>query len=341
MEIKLDRILKHLLVWMVLFFIPHIFASIPLYPQLMAYEVMIYIAPIFVFYVHAYIMVPHFFVKRKFVLYFVSLVLLFVVFKIGVSYLEVFHERYIELLQELNVKPRHPRELDDAHMLQLVAFFMTLAASGMHSYSVQYTKREKKMRELEKQQVESNLQLLKSQLSPHFLFNAMNSLYSMSLKKSEELPKAILTISDLLRYVTYDSAENLVPIQKEIDYIENYLRIQRMRLSEGSSVVFSVKNDGPNVKIAPMILIPFVENAFKHGKNSNGEVTIFSTLNISDSMLDFYIRNSKSFENQKDIAHGIGIQNVKSRLDLLYGNTYSLDIIDSENYYEVSLKLQL
>lgn len=341
MEIKLVKIFKHIIAWLVLFFIPHIFASIPFHPKLMLYELMIYIAPVFVFYVHADALVPHFFVKRHYIQYFLLLILLFIVFKVGVSFFETFHEKYIDLLRELNYQPKHPRVQNSPQTLQLVAFFMTLAASGMYSYSIQNAKREKKMRELEKRQVESNLQLLKSQLSPHFLFNAMNSLYSMSLKKSEELPKAILTISDLLRYVTYDSAENMVPIQKEIDYIENYLRIQRMRMATESVVDFAVTNNNPTVQIAPMILIPFVENAFKHGKNGNGEVCITSTLKVTELEVDFYIKNTKSAENQKDKVHGIGIQNVKTRLELLYGNKYSLDIVDDENYYEVSLKLQL
>lgn len=302
---------------------------------------MLYIAPIFVFYVHADVLVPIFFIKRKYFHYFLFLILLFIGFRIGVYFLEIFHERYLDLLRELNYQPKHPRVQNSSQTLQFVAFFMTLAASGMYSYSIQNAKREKEMRELEKKQVESNLQLLKSQLSPHFLFNAMNSLYSMSLKKSEELPKAILTISDLLRYVTYDSAENTVPIQKEIDYIENYLRIQRMRMASGSIIDFSVVNENPNCQIAPMILIPFVENAFKHGKNGNGEVSISSTLKVFEHTVNFYIKNSKSVDNQKDKVHGIGIQNVKTRLELLYSNKYSLDIVDSENYYEVSLKLQL
>lgn len=189
----------------------------------------------------------------------------------------------------------------------------------MYSYSIENGKRERRLRELEKQQIESNLQQLKYQLSPHFLFNALNSIYSLSLKKSDELPKAILTMSDLLRYVTYESNEsneNHVNIQKEINYIDNYINLQKIRLSTESQILITVKNENEDAEIAPMILIPFVENAFKHGVNSNGVATITLNITVNKTCIDFYIENIKYPRNQKDTVHGIGIQKCKNTLGI-------------------------
>lgn len=185
---------------------------------------------ILVFYLHANYAVPVFFIRRKYWQYFATVLALVIIFQILSNLLQPISFRYFDMLQEMNLNPGDPRPHPHrppgtAH--RYVAFFITLAASGMYSYSIQNAKRERDLRELEKQQIASNVQLLKSQLSPHFLFNALNSIYSLSLKKSDKLPKAILTMSDLLRYVTYDSNANHVKIQKEIDYIENYIALQK------------------------------------------------------------------------------------------------------------------
>lgn len=222
-----------------------------------------------------------------------------------------------------------------------ISFAIAVTASGIYAITQHSIKRELQIKELEKQQVTSNMQLLKSQLSPHFLFNAMNSLYSLSLKKSEKLPEAILTVSDLLRYVTYDSNENFVNIQKEIDYLNNYIALQKLRLSADSQIVFDIQNNNPNVQIAPMIIVPFFENAFKHSVDANGVARINAQLITTKSHIEFHIENSKQKEKQKDMTHGIGIQNVKSRLRLIYGSKHTLDIEDGEEKYVVLLKIKL
>jgi sensor histidine kinase YesM len=221
-------------------------------------------------------------------------------------------------------------------------FFITLAASGMYGYSIQNAKRELVLKEMEKQQMESNLQLLKSQLSPHFLFNAMNSLYSLSLKKSEDLPNAILTFSDLLRYNTYDSSEDFVDVEKEIEYLHNYIKIQKLRVAEESTILFDEEIDKhASVKIAPMILVPFVENAFKHGRSAEGTVDIAMRICVTASEINFCISNKIFASGTKDFAHGIGIQNVKTRLQLIYGPKHHLEIQETETEYNVALKITI
>ena len=145
----------------------------------------------------------------------------------------------------------------------------------------------------------------------------------------------------MLRYVTYDSEKNAVNVEKEIDYLNDYIKLQKLRLSQETKVAFNVQNNNPNAKIAPMILIPFVENAFKHGVNAEGVVSMEVQIVTSETEVYFRIVNTKQIENQRDETHGIGIENVKTRLLLLYGSKHSLNIFDRENEYEVVLKLQL
>lgn len=307
-------------------------------------EVLLMSRSILVFYLHANYAVPVFFIRRKYWQYFATVLALVVIFQILSNLLQPISFRYFDMLQEMNLNPGDPRPHPHrppgtAH--RYVAFFITLAASGMYSYSIENGKRERRLRELEKQQIESNLQQLKYQLSPHFLFNALNCVYSLSLKKSDDLPKAILTISDLLRYVTYDSSGNTVNIQKEINYLKDYIKLQQLRLSPDSKIEFDAQNENESAEIAPMILIPFVENAFKHGINADNVVNIKSVISITESEVDFDIENTKVVENQKDGTHGIGIQNVISRLDILYGSKYNLEISDTDETYKVTLKLKL
>lgn len=307
-------------------------------------EVLLMSRSILVFYLHANYAVPVFFIRRKYWQYFATVLALVIIFQILSNLLQPISFRYSDMLQEMNLNPGDPRPHPHrppgtAH--RYVAFFITLAASGMYSYSIENGKRERRLRELEKQQIESNLQQLKYQLSPHFLFNALNSIYSLSLKKSDELPKAILTMSELLRYVTYDSVADSVNIQKEINYLNDYIKLQKLRVSPESEIDFEIINNNASAEVVPMIFIPFVGNAFKHGVDSDGVAKIYAKIEVLSDEVDFYIENKKYVNTQKDETHGIGIQNVKSRLEILYGSKHTLDIAETDDTYKVTLKLKL
>ncbi len=321
--------------------IPHIFWAVPTTFKILLYEILFFSSTIIVFYLHANLCVPFWLVKKKYLVYIISIFGLICVFQFSIIAFTPLHDKYQDLLQNLNssLNPPHPR--NQAPILRYMTFFVTIAASGMYSYSIQNAKRERRLQELEKQQIAANMQLLKSQLSPHFLFNALNSIYSLSLKKSDKLPKAILTMSDLLRYVTYDSNANHVKVQKEIDYIENYIALQKIRLSVDSQIIIDIKNNNPDAKIAPMIFIPFVENAFKHGTNIDGIADIKLNITVDEAEINFMIENKKYPDSQKDNVHGIGIRNVRTQLNLLYNSRYNLNISDVDDVYKVVLKLQL
>ncbi|MBR4690821.1 MAG: sensor histidine kinase [Bacteroidales bacterium] len=333
--------IKHSLSWFVLIIVPHVFSANPLSVNLLAFHTLLYVAPITIFYLHSEIILPYLFIKRRYLYYFSAVFILCGIFFFIFFMLTPILAKLTEMICAEN--PSIVMLQGKAKVIShFVIFFITLAASGMYGYSVQNAKREQVLKEMERQQAVSNLQLLKSQLSPHFLFNAMNSLYSLSLKKSEELPNAILTFSDLLRYNTYDSSEDFVNVEKEIEYLHNYVKIQKLRVAEGSTILFDEEIDkNASVQIAPMILVPFVENAFKHGRSAEGTVDIAMRICVTASEINFCISNKIFASGTKDFAHGIGIQNVKTRLQLIYGPKHHLEIQETETKYNVALKITI
>ncbi len=198
--------------------------------------------------------------------------------------------------------------------------------------------------QLQTKNIESELQFLKNQINPHFLFNTLNNLYALTLKKSDYAPELVLKLSDMLRYMLYECNESEVLLSKEIHYIRNYLDLEKIRLSQHADIRIELKGNISTHKVAPLIFIPFIENSFKHGlKYSSSEAFIHIRFVIED-YLYFSISNSKAnplpgFSIPKSVG-GIGLTNVKKRLDLIYPNQYELHIDNQPDQYIVHLKLQ-
>ncbi|CAL2112488.1 GHKL domain-containing protein [Tenacibaculum sp. 190130A14a] len=185
----------------------------------------------------------------------------------------------------------------------------------------------------------AELHLLKAQLNPHFLFNTLNNLYGLSVIKSDKLPNLMLKLSDLLRYSLYDTSSVFVSLEKEIKYLENYISLEKIRL-ENVEIEMSIQGAISNKKIAPMLLIVFVENAFKHlgGKDERVEVSMI----VNENSLHFSCMNTKEnmpSENLETGKSGIGLKNAKKRLTLLYPNNHTLTVKNKENSFLVDLKL--
>lgn len=194
------------------------------------------------------------------------------------------------------------------------------------------------------QSKEAELQLLKAQLNPHFLFNTLNNLYGLSVAKSDKLPNLMLKLSDLLRYSLYDTKETFVPLEKELSYLENYMSLERIRLEDQTSIEFHKKGDFSRMEIAPMLLIVFVENAFKHlasfqDQKSRVAVAIEKTEDgVHFSCINTMNPNAKH-PNLETGKSGIGLQNAKKRLSILYPEQHQLRIETVGNEYQVSLKI--
>jgi two-component system LytT family sensor kinase len=200
------------------------------------------------------------------------------------------------------------------------------------------------LQEIEKQRVETELAFLKSQVNPHFFFNTLNNLYSLTLQKSDLAPEVVLKLSGLMSYMLYDSGAALVPLDKEVSILENYIALEELRFGSRLRLHFE-KADLANrpAQIPPLILLTLVENSFKHGMSRIiGEGRIDLSLLVNDSELQFQIDNPVCSDGQAtQEKNGIGLRNVIRRLDLLYGARYHLDLSETDNRFHVTLKLPL
>ncbi len=201
-----------------------------------------------------------------------------------------------------------------------------------------------KFKETQRQKLEAELKLLRGQINPHFLFNTLNNLYALSLDRSKKAPAMILHLSDLMRYILYECRGKHVLIDKEITFIKNYLELEKIRIGEKANIEMKIMGNTGLQEIAPLLFIPFIENAFKHGINKQPENSFIKILfDLEKSgIIKFIIENTKN--NREQITDkkysGIGIENVKKRLSLLYPEKYSLKITDNQNIFRVELIIE-
>jgi hypothetical protein len=190
---------------------------------------------------------------------------------------------------------------------------------------------------------ESELQFLKSQINPHFLFNNLNNLYSYALEKSSKTPEIILEMSGVLRYMLYECKERFVPLEKEMEQLSNFIKLYKMQIEERGTINFEKKDIKTGYKIAPLILIVFIENAFKHSQSGqSSDIEIDIGLSMHSSKLKFHCKNNYVVNEGLDsVAKGIGLKNVKKRLNLLYPEKHTLRIEEKNNFFEVDLVLEL
>ena len=201
---------------------------------------------------------------------------------------------------------------------------------------------QKENEEKEKLQKEMELTYLKEQVNPHFLFNSLNSIYSLARQQSPETPDLVMQLSELMRYQLESSKKDTVLLKEELEFIENYLLLEEKRLSRRCTIEFLIKGDLLELRISPMLLIPFVENAVKHGAQStNEQSTIDISIAMKNTTLYFCVVNSKPRMVSASKREGLGLENVGRRLNLLYPNSHVLEIDDMEKLYRVNLSIDL
>ncbi len=202
-----------------------------------------------------------------------------------------------------------------------------------------YYKNQQKYLQLNEQKKSTELTILKHQLNPHFLFNTLNNLYSLSVTKSDEAPEVIEKLSEMLDHMLYGCNDKFVSLNKEVELIENYLALEKVRYSDRVDTTF-IKEVTKNVKVAPLILLTFVENAFKHGVSQELEkADIRIQITVKGNHIYFTISNSIATNKVTSNKEGIGLNNVKKQLELLYTKEYSLDIKEENDRFYISLKL--
>ncbi|WP_319229791.1 histidine kinase [Draconibacterium orientale] len=230
--------------------------------------------------------------------------------------------------------------------LNFIVFFAIAVKQIKRAFFIQQEKNELERKKLntELKLKEAELKLLKAQIHPHFLFNTLNNLYGLTMEKSDEAPGLVLRLSEILDYILYRCNEKKVLLFDEILNLQNYIEIEKLRYSEKLSITVDFPEETNNLQIAPLLLLPFVENAFKHGVSHNpGTAKIICSLKTRHTSMVFKIENSMNPAKPyiKNLSKGIGLSNVKKRLELLYPKKYELKIDENEATFSVTLALEL
>lgn len=217
-------------------------------------------------------------------------------------------------------------------------FFVLLSFCLRLTYNFFNQEREKRM--LENEKLTAELSFLKSQINPHFLFNSLNNIYSLTYHKSDRAPEAILKLSGIMRYMLQESDDDKVQLKDEIAYLDNYVSLQQLRFKEALAIDYKVNIESLELKIMPLLLISFLENAFKHGVVTNKEHPVRILVEVVNNRLHFVVSNFKN-KSHKDQTSGIGLENLKRRLELGYPNRYTLMVDDKELFYSSELFIYL
>lgn len=223
----------------------------------------------------------------------------------------------------------------------LLSSLLLLLASGFIKIALEWFKAQRKQEELEKEKLHAELGFLKEQVNPHFLFNSLNSIYALAHRKAPETPAAVMQLSQMMRYMIYESNTDTVSLEKELDYLQNYLDLKKLRLTSQVTVDYSIEGPVAGLNIEPMLLIPFVENAFKHGISYTENCSIQIKISVGQHKLQLFVSN-KIYRPEKSEPGGLGLTNVTKRLHLLYPEEqHELNTTQENNIYTVSLTLLL
>ncbi|MEI6696099.1 MAG: histidine kinase [Bacteroidota bacterium] len=285
------------------------------------------------YYLNAEVLIPQLLAKRKIFYYVVSIAVLF--------FLIVIFPEYFKTHQEFNdngMQKHGPMQVFNA-MLALYFFFIFIISSGIKIIS-KWFETEKRTTLIEKEKLQTELSNLKAQINPHFLFNVLNTIYALSLKKSDNTPDAVMQLSKLLRYIVNETQADKVPLEKELDCINNYIDLQKMRLSETVEITYLKPLNFNQVSIAPLLLITFVENVFKHGISTHEDSPIFIEISLQGNHFRFKTRN-RIFKQKTEESVGIGIENARKRLKLIYPDQHILKITEAEHVFNVELSITL
>jgi two-component system, LytTR family, sensor kinase len=228
-------------------------------------------------------------------------------------------------------------------LFELPIFIFMVMGSTAFRVVADRIREQQRVKEKETENLKTELSFLRSQVSPHFMFNVLNNMVALARKKSDLLEPSLIKLSSLLRYMLYETDEDKVLLEKEIEYLHSYIELQAQRFGKNVDIHTSFEPVTDGFVIEPMLLIPFVENAFKHGTGLIPQARIDIQLKLENSQLNFCVRNryNETVSYEKDKTSGIGLTNVKRRLNLLYQNSHSLEIAKDDGWFSVLLKLNL
>ncbi len=322
--------------------------------------VITYIPLLIIFLINRYIFVPKLLLKKKNLLYVVSVlgligILSFGLFLYQVNYAVPAHR---EMVTEA---PRHmpPPENSDFRShpvprppggkpggpppfanLIIISFLLVGFDTGLNAF-LRLNEAEKDRTRLEKENVANELDMLRHQVSPHFLMNTLNNIHTLIDISADKAKDAVIMLSKLMRYLLYDTADNVTTLKNEVGFIESYIELMKLRVSDKVEIILNVPSELPDKNIPPLLFTSFIENAFKHGISYKQKSFIFIDISTDSSHLLVKVDNSIHQKSDAESASGIGIINARKRLNLLYGNNYQLEIREIEDTFTVQVKIPL
>jgi len=287
------------------------------------------------FYLNFLVYIPNFLDKKRYGIYATVIFITIIVFGLGKYGVGLMFKQYVLVRMQGHVIGFWPYFLSTVFTSLTFVFLSTVL-----KFTIDWFLNERIQRDLENQRLSAELSFLKSQINPHFLFNSLNSIYSLAYQRSETTPEAILKLSEIMRYMLYECNDNKVALSKELQYLQNYIDLQKIRFGKKAYIDFKINGQVNGQQIVPLLLIAFIENAFKHGIANDPAWPIQLLIEVDEAHLHFFIQNKKH-NNNRDDQGGIGLINVKRRLDLLYAGKYKLDIVDDPETYTSELWLDL
>lgn len=341
-KIRIGSILMHLLFWVLslVLFIVLIFLTRHFRLQAMDFRTAINIILTLAFlaisvYINLLILLPLFFKKRRYLLF---------------SLLEILNIALficLNYLVSMAFEGKHPNFINEmiAEFILVLVFLVITTLIKFTRDSLALQDANIRIKEIERENMISELRALKAQIDPHFFFNTLNSIYSLSLDKSEKTPELILKLSELMRYILYETSDDYVSMERQLDFLRNYIYLEQLRTEEKIKIEMEIKGEHTDLMVASLLFVPFIENAFKHvGKEKNNPSFIRITFDLTHPFKLFFTVKNKKYNLSEPVnknTEGIGLANVRKRLNLLYPSKHELQISDTGDVFEVKLTLDL
>lgn len=338
---KLKRVITHILFWcsVLLFFAYIIGVDNTISNNVFYFSLFLMPVTIATTYVSIYYLIPNYLIKKRYFLF-----SLYSLYTLIISVFTIMFSVFYAMAFLSNFEFDELNSINRSGIFIITCVYLVVIIVSAFKLLKINLKQSKHTAELEAKILEAQLKLkeqeldyLKMQIQPHFLFNTLNTMYGFALKKSDDTPEMILKLSNLLDYLLYQVDKPLVPLIDEINHIKDYISLEQMRFNDTLDVTIDEGNCSPAIEIAPMLFLPFVENSFKHGKIESGALKINISFACNNDSVLFKISNSHSKQSNSKV--GIGLENIKKRLELLYKDHYDLNISESENSFNVQLKL--
>jgi hypothetical protein len=364
-KIKISEIILIVFVWLVLFVTPILFREDIYSPirRSVLIQIQILVPLLLLFLINRFILVPGLLFKGKQIIYIVTVLGIIILFTAG-SY--IYDTRIKEIPPpgsppvEYQIKtppyafpggvdrfgnlrpdqPRQSRPIPPFANFLILAILIVGFDTGLRS-NLRWIEVENEKVRLEKENVATQLVLLRNQVSPHFLMNTLNNIHSLVDINTGEAKEAIIKLSKMMRYLLYETETEKTTLLREVEFLESYINLMKLRFNEKVIITLNLPESIPERAIPPFIFISLIENAFKHGISYMDKSFINIDLIIGKERLLLIVKNSKADQNQIKEYSGIGIDNTRKRLELLYGNNYHLDIIDNEDLFTVNLSIPL